>query len=95
MNTCGLVAHRGIEPSLSRMKILSPQTDRRMRHLIHYSETYLALPEQHLVAVMFHCCSCGGGTRTTRPPGYGPGELPLLYPAIYIKTENVFDYLIP
>ena len=45
---------------------------------------------------MFHCCSCGGGTRTTRPPGYEPGELPLLYPAIYIKTENVFfDYLIP
>ena len=58
--------------------------------LIHYSETYLALPEQHLVAVMFHCCSCGGGARTTRPPGYEPGELPLLYPAIYIKTENVF-----
>ena len=27
---------------------------------------------------------CGSGIRTSRPPGYEPGKLPLLYPAIYL-----------
>ena len=48
-----------------------------------FSEILLALPKQHHVEVVFLRCSSGGGIRTTRPPGYEPDELPLLYPAIY------------
>ena len=35
-----------------------------------------------LLYVFLICC--GSGIRTTRPPGYEPDELPLLYPAIYV-----------
>ena len=72
-----LVAHRGVEPSLSRMKILSHQTDRRMRHTFLTNLVAGVGLEPHDLQVMglvSYLCST---------------------PQFYIKTENVFDYLIP